>query len=306
MPASGSRKMNFNPFAAAAAMKRREALLIELGAVEKFIEDHAIPKPRGNPAWRPWGKDELAGLKEWWWDGFSSIEIAERLKALGSDRTAGAVRTQAYERHFEHRPRLWGPSRYQLWPAKEDAQLEAHRKAGATAEVIAFNHGRTTKAVTRRIIKLRLGPVAREPQERPRDGCPLASVVGPINGADAPKRVLRCLDPSAKAKRQLIEPSRAWDDKAKDRALRLMWKKPWSNYVIAKRLGKTAPQVAQRGRELKLGPRPRRDSKRKCLNCQEPFAPRDWTTDWYCTKHRKHMAQMSEDLTMRARVVGRI
>ena len=79
-----------------------------------------------------------------------------------------------------------------------------------------------------------------------------------------------------------------------------------SNYALAKRLGKAAPQVMARGKELKLGERPRRNRKRKCVRCQEPFVPEDWTTDWYCEKHKKQMAHMTDDLTATSAGSGRV
>ncbi|KKK72378.1 hypothetical protein LCGC14_2904480, partial [marine sediment metagenome] len=159
---------------------------------------------------------------------------------------------------------------------------------------------------TRRVAKLRLGPVSRKPQER---------LMGRPMGARTEKRPAPMIGmkpivwprkPPQNSAHQPTEPSKmnSWTE-AEDKVLRPAWKGRMSTYALAKRLGKTAPQIAERGRRLKLGPRPRRDKKRKCLKCQEPFVPEDWTTDWYCDKHRRQRAQMSEDLTMQVNALGR-
>ncbi|KKK90456.1 hypothetical protein LCGC14_2722800, partial [marine sediment metagenome] len=84
------------------------------------------------------------------------------------------------------------------------------------------------------------------------------------------------------------EPSKmnSWTE-AQDRTLRKGWKRRGTNYALAKRVGKTAPQVVQRAKELKLGERARPDHHRACVKCGERFQPKDWTTDWYCEKHRQ-------------------
>ena len=134
------------------------------------------------------------------------------------------------------------------------------------------------------------------------------SCVLPLKPILATEPIMRSPRPPQKAARphQPVESSKlnSWTE-AEDKVLRTAWKSARSIYVTAKRIGKPAPEIVRRAKELKLGERPRPKRKRNCVKCQEPFVPEDWTTDWYCDKHKRQRAQMTEDLTMQVNALGR-
>ncbi len=239
-----------------------------------------------------WTEEELAALKRHWWEGLNPAAISKRI-----GRTANACKAKANINGFKRRKLIKHiTSQFRPWSVEQDDELRDLRSAGVAVFKIAAITGRSRKAVSMRIYHLGLGgPGGR----------------GRACGATSEQRPPPPLSPTTvmvsmpRAKRRPVEPSRmnAWG-KDKDKALRRAWQGPLSIYAIAKRLGKTAPQVAQRGRELELGERPRHA--RKCLRCKVAFVPEDWTLDWYCKKHRLQMACMTEDLTMPSNPSGRI
>ena len=289
-----------------AAVERHKALLAELGVLEKFISDH--PRLVGNPFFPRWTEEEVATLEALWSHGVSAKQIAGRLH-----RTASAVASMAHAKGFKRRlvPETKPGS---TWTDDEIDQLELHYQTGSSLKKIAAGFGRSifsvkhkaSKLGLRRSAKMGRPKGAKTEKARPQAPTQLAPgrppgklVPAPVPASTVDKiheRARRAIGLPEK-RRQPAEPSvmNSWAE-AEDKALRRMWKRPWSNYVIAKRIGKSAPQVVRRARELKLGPRPRPDGKRKCVKCQEPFVPKDWTTDWYCDKHRQQAKQSSSDL----------
>ncbi len=239
-----------------------------------------------------WTEEEFNTLERLWWRGLGAVAISKRL-----DRTPDAIKGKANLKGFKRKSPIKLFNSYsRLWTAEQEDELRELRKAGVAVFRIATALGRTRRAVSMRIAHLGLGgPGGR----------------GRACGATSEQRPPPPLSPSTvmvsmpRAKRQPVEPSRmnAWGED-KDKALRCAWKGPMSLYAIAKRLGKTAPQVAQRGRELELGERPRHA--RKCVRCKVSFTPRDWASDWYCEKHFKQRASFTEDLTMPRNPSGRV
>ena len=239
-----------------------------------------------------WTEEEFNTLERLWWRGLGAVAISKRL-----DRTPAAIKGKASLKGFKRkRPIKLFNSYSRPWTAEQEAELRELRKAGVAVFRIATALGRTRRAVSMRIAHLGLGgPGGR----------------GRACGATSEQRPPPPLSPSTvmvsmpRAKRRPAEPSRmnAWGED-EDRALRRAWKGPMSIYAIATRLGKPAARVAQRGQELELGERPRRD--RACLRCKVSFTPRDWASDWYCKKHFKQRASFTEDLSMPRNPSGRV
>ena len=280
-----------------AAVERHKALLAELGALEKVISGHA--RPVGNPLLRRWTEEELATLEALWSRGVSAKQIAGRL-----NRTASGVASMAHAKGFK-RALVPDANPGSTWTDDELDQLELHYQTGSSLKKIAADLDRSvfsikhkaSKLGLRRSVKMGRPKGAKTEKARPQAPTQLAPgrppgklVPAPVPASTVDKiheRARRAIGLPEK-RRQPAEPSvmNSWTE-AEDKTLRAEWKRRASNYVIAKRVGKSAPQMVRRARELKLGPRPRPDGKRKCVKCQEPFVPEDWTTDWYCDKHRR-------------------
>ena len=253
-------------------------------------------RPVGNPLLPRWTEEEVATLEALWSHGVSAKQIAGRLH-----RTASAVASMAHAKGFKRRlvPETKPGS---TWTDDEIDQLELYYQTGSSLKKIAAGLGRSIFSVKHKASKLGLRrsakmgrPKGAKTEKRP------APMIGmkPIVWPRKPPR-------KAASPHQPAEPSKinSWA-KAEDKALRTAWKSARSIYVTAKRLGKPAPGIVRRAKELKLGERPRPKRKRKCVKCQEPFVPEDWTADWYCDRHRRQRAQMSEDLTMQVNALGR-
>lgn len=252
---------------------------------------------------RGWTVEEDESLLSWRRDGRLTIEIM----ALNLGRTQSAVKARIAKL-------LAGAKPSNRWTDDEDDKLEllyvTNREPLA---IIADKMGRTKSALVHRITKLGLHRVAKSKKlGRPkgsktqkRSPSPVKEVtpkkmarpptIAELNAESAPRTKRRIPDP---VRKPVAEPSRmnAWTEE-QDKVLKREWKGGRiSNYMLAKRLGKPAPEVTERARELKLGTRTRTVKIRKCMKdgCDNRFAPEDWTREWYCGQHRNEMSHRSE------------
>ena len=185
------------------------------------------------------------------------------------------------------------------WTADEDDLLQLfYVEKRETMAIIAGKLGRTKHAIRHHLSKLGLrrdftlkpgpkkGSKSKEKAPAPKKTA-RPPTIAELYAETARRKKRREPDP---VRKPLGEPSRmnAWTDE-QDKVLKREWNRGrMSNYMLAKKIGKPAPETTRRARELKLGTRARTKKNRKCLltECDTRFVPEDWKKEWYCEKHR--------------------
>ena len=248
----------------------------------------ARPRKDGKPAARPWTPQEDERLLE-----SRRLKFAVRVIADHLERTPAAVTARIAKLEAGAKPS-------REWTADEDDLLQLlYVERRETMAVIASKLGRTKHAIRHHLSKLGL---CRDFTLKP--GPKESSKTKPVVHAPTMEQFIaerpakkRAADP---VRKPLVEPSpmNAWTEK-EDKVLTREWNRGrMSNYMLAKTIGKPAPEIARRGRQLKLGTRTRVKKTRKCMmdGCDNRFEPKDWTKDWYCEPHRLQMRHKSEPL----------